>query len=276
MKTWLYALAGATLLNQASFAQEFNEEPVRAKKIHAGLALTSGVLPTNFETNTINRRGLGGFFGLGFGANINFASNVGLYTGLEFHFERFSFEPNETDFRYEFNDKAILLNKDNDADAQGTMRLMERSQTTVAANIPVMLLFRTNMIGYFRYFGKFGLRNSILLRQRVNDNGFVDLVDMPVATTQTKLEGMRAPNDMFFFRSAGGISAGAEWNFAAKTSLSFELGYYYGFTPLFWGNGKTQRNNSSLYEVNPDNNEKVYRSFKANQSVFEVKAILLF
>ena len=116
MKTWLYALAGATLLNQASFAQEFNEEPVRAKKIHAGLALTSGVLPTNFETNTINRRGLGGFFGLGFGANINFASNVGLYTGLEFHFERFSFEPNETDFRYEFNDKAILLNKDNDAE----------------------------------------------------------------------------------------------------------------------------------------------------------------
>jgi hypothetical protein len=273
MKTWLYALAGAALLSQGATAQESTLEATLDKKIHAGLSLSTGMLFTNFETNTISTSGVGGYFGLGFGANFNFSNNIGLFTGLEFHFERFGYQPNNTAFNYDFNDKTILRQGDSDP-AQGTIRLMERRQSTVAANIPLMLLFRTNMIGYFRYFGKFGLRNSILLRQRVNDNGFVDMIDMPIATEQTKLEGMRAPNDMFFFRSAGGISGGTEWNFAAKTSLSVEIGYYYGFTPVFSGNGKLGRKNSTLYTV--ENAERTYRSFKANQSVFEFKAILLF
>jgi hypothetical protein len=271
MKTWLYALAGAAILNQGAVAQESTLEATLDKKIHAGLSLSTGMLFTNFETNTISTSGVGGFFGLGFGANFNFSNNIGLFTGLEFHFERFGYKPNNTSFYYDFDDKNILLNKDDATTAQGSMRLMERRQSTVATNIPLMLMFRTNMIGYFRYFGKFGLRNSILLRQRVSDNGFVS-----AEAAQSKLEGMRARNDMFFFRSAGGISGGTEWNFASNTSLSVEIGYYYGFTPVFWGNGKLDRNNSSLYQINPDNNEKMYRSFKANQSVFEVKAILLF
>ncbi len=274
MKTWLYAAASAVLMSQGAVAQTTDADNGSEKKIQAGLALGSGLLLTNFETNTIANKGLGGFFGLGFGSNINFSNNIGMYTGLEFHFESFGYKPNNKDFYYDFNDKNIYLNRDDSADAQGNMRLMERRQSTVAANIPLMLLFRTNMIGYFRYFGKFGLRNSFLLRQRVNDIGYVN-----AAPAQTKLEGMRARNDMFFLRSAGGVAAGAEWNFAASTSLSLELGYYYGFTPLFWGNGKSDRNGSSLYEmqVNPDNTiTKTYRSFKANQGVFELKAVLLF
>lgn len=271
MKTWLYAISGALFLHQGIHAQTANGDNTLDKKVQAGLALSTGMLFTNFETNTINTNGLGGYFGLGFGANIGFSNNIGIYTGLEFHFERFGYKPNNTAFFYDFNDKAILLNKENGEGVQGNMRLMERRQNTVAANIPLMLLFRTNMIGYFRYFGKFGLRNSLLLRQRVTDTGFVS-----GAAQQTKLEGMRAANDMFIFRSAGGVAAGAEWNFASSTSLSVELGYYYGFTPLFWGNGKADRGGSSLYQINPDNNEKTYRSFKATQSVFELKAILLF
>lgn len=273
MKTWLLATASAVLIGSSTLAQTATNENTNDKKFQAGLALSSGLLLTNFETNTISNKGLGGFFGLGFGSNINFSSNIGMYTGLEFHFEGFGYKPN-IDLYYDYNDKNILVRKEDGAGAQGNMLLVERRQSTVAANIPLMLLFRTNMIGYFRYFGKFGLRNSFLLRQRVNDIGFADN-----ATTQSKLEGMRAPNDMFFLRSAGGIAAGAEWNFAASTSLSLELGYYYGFSPLFWGNGKTNRKNSSLYELetNPDNTTtKTYRSFKANQGVFELKAVLLF
>jgi hypothetical protein len=271
MKTWLYAISGALCLHHGVHAQNANLDNDLDKKVHGGLVLGTGMLFTNFETNKINTNGLGSFVGLGFGANIGLSNNIGIYTGLEFHFERFGYKPNNETFFYDFSDKTILLKKENGEGAEGNMRLMERRQNTVAANIPLMLLFRTNMMGYFRYFGKFGLRNSLLLRQRVTDMGFVN-----GESQQSKLEGMRAANDMFFLRSAGGVAAGAEWNFASSTSLSVELGYYYGFTPVFHGNGKTDRNGSSLYQINPDNNEKIYRSFKASQNVLELKAILLF
>ena len=190
---------------------------------------------------------------------------------MEFHFERFAFETRGTTvFQYDYFDRAIKQNRDGIDAENFTMTLDNRKQNTVAANIPIMLLFRTNMIGYFRYFGKFGLRNSILLRQRVNDAG----VSTENLGQQVKLEGMRAANDLFFLRTSAGIAAGTEWNFAATTSLSIEAGFYYGFTPIFNGNGKENRNGSTLYEVK--NGERVYRSFKANQSVFEIKAILLF
>ena len=41
-------------------------------------------------------------------------------------------------------------------------------------------------------------------------------------------------SSIFLFKSSVGIAGGTEWNFAGNTSLMFELGYYYGLTPLFW------------------------------------------
>jgi len=273
MKLQLFSLTTLLALSlNSALAQTTNPSETAAnKKVHAGLSLSSGMLFTNFETNTVERSGLGGFFGLGFGFNYAFTKNIGLSSGLEFHFERFSFETTGTTvFQYDYFDREIKQNRDGIDAENFTMTLDNRKQNTVAANIPIMLLFRTNMIGYFRYFGKFGLRNSILLRQRVNDAG----ISTENLGQQIKLEGMRAANDLFFLRTSAGIAAGTEWNFAATTSLSIEAGFYYGFTPIFNGNGKENRNGSTLYEVK--NGERVYRSFKANQSVFEIKAILLF
>jgi hypothetical protein len=85
---------------------------------------------------------------------------------------------------------------------------------------------------------------------------------------------MRATNDMFFLRTSAGLSVGTEWNFASSTSLSIEGGFYYGFSPIFNGNGKDDRNINSLYLEN--NGVRTYRSFKANQSVVEIRAVLLF
>jgi len=272
MKISTIIISSGLLISHFSFSQnsEVPSTRVESKKIQAGLTLASGMLFTNFETSHVEKDGLGSFFGLGFGANISLMKNIGIYSGLEFHFERFGYKPtNVFDFNYDYNDKEILRKGDEDV-PQGTMEMQSRRQNTVAVNIPIMLIFRTDMIGYFRYFGKFGLRNSILMRQRVTDTGVSS--ENPAVTT--KLEGMRAKNDLFFMRSSAGIAAGAEWNFASSTSLSFEAGFYYGFSPVFSGFGKSDRNNSSLYVI--DEGTTVYRSFKANQSVFEIKAILLF
>jgi len=257
------------LFTFSTFAQEADSRNnIADKNVQAGLSLTTGMLFTNFETSTIEG-GFGGFIGLGFGANFKLTNNIGLFSGLEFHFEGFRYKPTSgNNFYYDYSDREILQKDDNAA--AKTLLLNERRQSTVAANIPLMLLFRSNMIGYFRYFGKFGLRNSITFRQRVNDVGR----DILAPSESIKLTGMRAQGDMFFLRSAGGIAGGTEWNFASNTSLSLELGFYYGFSPVFSGNGKDDRNSSSLYTQ--EINERTYKSFKANQSVFEFKAIVLF
>ena len=50
-----------------------------------------------------------------------------------------------------------VLTQENSASAEGTMRLQTRSLKTIKMTVPLMLLFRTNYIGDFRYFGKFGI-----------------------------------------------------------------------------------------------------------------------
>jgi hypothetical protein len=139
-----------------------------------------------------------------------------------------------------------------------------------------MLLFRTNFIGYMRYFGKFGLRNSFLLSSKINDTG-VDfasgsLLDPGVSGIN---ENMRAPGDMFFFKSAVGLVGGAEWNFSGSTCLMAEIGYYYGITPL---HVTKKEENMTLYTSGTNNGtgNDAYYSNKATQSQLMFKLSILF
>ncbi len=140
-----------------------------------------------------------------------------------------------------------------------------------------MLLFRTNFIGYFRYFGKFGLRNSFLLSNKINDTGFN--FDPNQILTGTKTEGtndnMSAANEMFFFKSAVGASGGAEWNFTGSTCLVAELGFYYGFTPLYYNRAEEK---TFLYTsgLNNGSGNDLRFSNQAKQTQLMLKVSILF
>lgn len=251
-------------------------QDVEDKKVQAGFVFSGGMLSTQFATNQVDSKGLGSSFGVGMGLHYNFRPNIAFYTGLEFNFDSFKYSPSEGNaFFYDYNDREILLQK-NDGPSEGTMLLSSRKQNPISLTLPTMLVFRTNFIGYFRYYGKFGLRTSFVVNQTVTDEG--ELFDpasiLPVGTNGT-LEKMKANNDLLFIRVAGGMAAGAEWNFVGSTSLMFEAGFYYMFTPLFAGNGKDDRNSSSLYNLNTDGS-RTYRSFKANQMLIEFKVGILF
>ena len=150
------------------------------------------------------------------------------------------------DVYYRYNDNAILT-QDEAADAEGVFQVASRKQKPIYLTIPVMALFRTKFIGYFRYFGKFGLRSSFLLSNSVTDEGtaytkeaagtflndpFVNPVASGTAGTNSNM--IHNKNDMDFFKSSVGLCGGAEWNFTGTTSLVAELGYYYGFTDIHW------------------------------------------
>lgn len=251
------------------------------KKVQAGLILGYGMNFQKMGTKKIASDGVGSDLTIGANANFGFNETIGLCTGIEFDFETLKYKSAGIDnIYYNYNDAQIQNNEETVADVNELFRLNTREQKGVYLTIPTMMVFRTKFIGYFRYFGKFGLRNSFLLKNHINDVGENFLVDdsNPVAsevfgTESGYNENMQAKGEMFFFKSAVGLCGGAEWNFTGGTCLVAELGYYYGFTPIHT-NRKAEK--SYLYTVNTLGTEKSYFSNQANQGQLMFKLSILF
>ncbi len=204
------------------------------KKIQAGLVLAFGPTFQKMGTKIVATDGAGSEFSIGMNLNYAFNENVGFNTGLEFDFSKLKYKTSQDHSIYYYYNDSEILQRDDVTGTSELFLLTSREQKPLYLTIPTMLLFRTNFIGYFRYFGKFGLRNSFLLKHTINDTGFNHDFEVPGELTISNAtnENMSSKGDMFFFRSAFGVVGGAEWNFTGATSLAFEMGYYYGFTPI--------------------------------------------
>ena len=206
------------------------------KKVQAGLTMAIGPNFQKMGTKIMDKDGAGLDLTIGMNANFGFNENIGLCTGLEFDFSTVKYKTSATEqIYYWYNDSEILQQEDVAGTANKELfKLSTRAQKGTYVTIPTMLLFRTNFIGYFRYFGKFGLRTSVLVSSKINDTGVnydVDVPGNPFEVVGDNLN-MKASGDLFFLKSAVGLAGGAEWNFSGSTSLVAELGFYYGFTPL--------------------------------------------
>jgi hypothetical protein len=261
MKLWsltLLALLGITI----SWGQG-----VADKNTQAGLTGTFGLNMLRMGTNKMNSNGVGSNLGIGIMVHSSFknSKNLGLAYGLEFEFGSFKFSPANQTF-YDYNDKEILSDKNSD-DATGAFQLQERAQKPVYVTIPLMFLFKTDFIGDFRYFGKFGVRNNFLVSNKMNDSG----IDM--ATGQAAdFSNMKSSGETFFYNGSVGLTAGAEWNFVGSTVLVAEAGYFYGITPLFLDR---KPENKSLYSGNLITGREYY-SNNANLSQILLKVSILF
>jgi hypothetical protein len=133
-----------------------------------------------------------------------------------------------------------------------------------------MFLFKTDFIGDFRYFGKFGIRNNFLVSNKMNDTG----IENPILSNQVvDFLNMKASGETFIYNGSIGLTAGAEWNFVGSTVLVAEAGYFYGITPLFLDRKK---DNKSLYTKDPVTSESQYFSNNANLSQILLKVSILF
>lgn len=258
-------LLGLSLNSQAQDAAD--------RKVQAGLVLGTGMNFQKMGTKYFNANGVGADMTIGANVNFSLKENIGLNTGLEFDFSSTKYKPSGIDgpVFYQYDDTKILRKKDATV-ADSRFQLSERKQNATYITIPTMVLFRTNYIGYFRYFGKFGLRNSFLLSAKANDKG-VDY-STPVPTEATN-KGMKRKNEMLFYKGSVGLTAGAEWNFSGATCLVAEIGYYYGFTPLYYS---PKDDNANLYTsglTNGTGSDK-YISNAATQSQLSLKISVLF
>ena len=239
-----------------------NAQSVSAKKIQAGMTGNFGLNFQNMGSNKMQTNGVGTDLSIGVIIHTSFknSTNLGLATGLEFDFETLKYEAGADSVFYKYTDNKIL----GEDEAGGTSyQLSERQMKPVYVTIPLMLLFRTEPIGDWRYFGKFGLRNSFMVSQKINDMGF-DVV----SGLEKENVSMKSVGETFFYKGSIGFSAGAEWNFVGTTTLVPEIGFFYGLTPMHF---RFSEKNYTLYD-----NSGTYFYTKSKQNQLLLKISILF
>lgn len=268
----------ATIIGSFPFlsAQETEKD---AKKINAGLSLGTGMNFMSEQTNLLSSSGVGFDFSIGMIGDYSLNNNIAITSGLEFDFTRFRYDLNNN-FQgggpvfVNYSDKDILRGN-SDVTPDGVFRVDERRTRAIYATLPIMLKFQTNYMGYFRYFGRFGVRNSFLMRSRGDFEG----ANVGVGTsTEGSLEDMKISRDLSIYRGSVGMSLGAEWNFAGSTSLVGELGYFYGFTDVHRGGSLigSDDKNLSMYQLENIGAEPKYRSLSATPGQLILKISVLF
>ncbi len=266
------------------YFQNFSQEAAN-KKIQAGLIVGTGLNFTNPTTKFISRDGVGNDLTVGMNFNYNYTPTIGFSTGIEFDFETIKFKT-DSSLYYLYNDSEILTKSQYSNDnifntTNGKVyKITDRKEKPIYLTIPTMLLFRTEFIGYFRYFGKFGLRNSFLLGNTIFDNGFAILNNPSSTAIPLKNENMKSSHrDLALYKGSIGISGGTEWNFTGTTSLVFELGYYYGFLNISRNSaltGDEEKNMSVITQLDNSNHALKYSSLPAKQNQLLLKISILF
>jgi hypothetical protein len=229
------------------------------KKFQIGLVTGGAFSWVKTNTSEIERNGIGAGFVIGIAGNYMFNENVGLASGIQFDIESFKMNfgegitggtPSGTVFygysdtdilKYDFDEKDNVNTLENLGDTAKVLELTTRKYRGKYVTIPFFLKFQTNMIGKFKYYGKFGLRTSILAGVRYDDTGY----DAAYNTTtdefvrtgfspHTLNENMKPVTllkGLTPIRLGIGVYGGAEWNFTGSTFLYLEGGFNYGITP---------------------------------------------
>ncbi|MCB9189097.1 MAG: outer membrane beta-barrel protein [Flavobacteriales bacterium] len=122
--------------------------------------------------------------------------------------------------------------------------LKERSIKANYVNIPITLKMKTKEIGYFTYFGQFGLNIGIRTGAKTNDvvqkitfeeDSLVNTASFYGSNTKINpeditLEKLDLTSAIQPVRLGLKIGGGAEYNFSGSTSMYFEVNYNHYFT----------------------------------------------
>jgi hypothetical protein len=264
-------LGAFILVSGLTFGQT-TAETAADKRVQAGLTTNLGMNLLTMGTTRMEANGLGGNFSIGIVMHSSFKSskNLGIATGLDFDFSTTKYSANVPTY-YRYSDTDIL--KQEQSGGTGFL-LTDRSQKSTYVSVPLMLLFRTDFIGDFRYFGKFGIRNSFMVANKFNDYGQNVDVFGPAPSEMIENNNMKSSGEAFFYQGSVGLSAGAEWNFVGSTCLVLEGGYYYGITPQYLDRKENKRTTFTYDDLNPPS--PFYYSNKSTMSQILFRVSLLF
>lgn len=203
-----------TILTSTAFAQ-YNSEPYYGFRLGLTAHPTIGwVKPETGKSNGVN---LG--FSYGLMADFNFAENYSFATGLTIT----TINGKST----EINPDPYYLPSSNSNPMAYDLKYMLQY-----VEIPLTLKLKTDKIGYFRWYGQFGLSNdfNIGAKQDVQLNG------------KTLFEDIHIKKDINFYRAGLIIGAGLEYDVAKNTSVTTGLTFNNGFTDISDDKNRSVRN----------------------------------
>jgi hypothetical protein len=142
-------------------------------------------------------------------------------------------------------------------------RLRNRLLRYDYVNIPITLKLMTNEIGYFTYFGQFGVDISILASAKARDKAEIVTTTTDSVGTVTETFGAAVQGDFkgiynqtSFANIKLRIGAGFEWNFSGNTSLVVSVSYHNGFIDLVRdANADKIANSEGLYRFDDVRNK---------------------
>lgn len=257
------------------------------KKIRGGLVTGFTINSLAINSTKIERNGAGAGFVIGMTGEYNINQNIAFNSGIEFSMESFKVNYGSTGATklspvfYSYNDTEIIKIGDETTDDKA-FQVLGRKYRAKYVTIPLFMKFQTNMIGDFKYYGKMGLRTSVLAGVRMNDEGFESVksgaeferITSEIITKENmQPEGFK--KGLAIIKMGIGIYGGAEWNFTGNTNLYAEAGFIYGITPLLW------QESGHLIETVLEDNGK-YKTIEAldvknnPMHTFELKIGLLF
>lgn len=219
------------LLGNMAFSQIDNLEN-NAKNIRFGLKGNLSIdwmKPENQKKFLSNGSGLG----LGWGAQLEYRLNktLSIATGFGLQTTKGAIDFDEASSA---NKTYYYLNKDEEFQTFSNVNpltdttfnlflLKDRKYKINYVTIPVSLKMKTKEIGYFTYYGQFGLNLGIKTKAIVEDE--VELNGAPTTNTDLDLNSGAS-----LLRTGLIIGGGAEYTISGSTALFFDITYNYFFT----------------------------------------------
>jgi hypothetical protein len=249
------------------FSNNILSQELKDKKIQMGIVSGTSINLNNTDTKLIKIKNPGYDLTIGMNYIKNYNKNLGFNSGIEFDFSSSKYTFQDTIY-YDYQDNLIISKSEID-NLENNKRffLQERTQKPIYLSIPTMLIFKTEYIGYNRFFAKFGMRHNFVLKNITNDKGALN----------TTNDRMKLKKDLAIYSGSIGISAGTEWNYYGSSSMLFEIGYYYGISNIHRGNSifGEEDKNKTLYFIDKTNNKK-YQTLQSSRNQIAFKISFLF
>lgn len=247
-----------------SFPSRGQNKIEEGKKYQVGL-MTSVTTIFN-KPQTVNMENEGA--GVGFHGGVAFKyfflknNNIGISTGLFFDAENYSIDYRPSNVEnlafYNFEDKEILQFTEH-GDDNDTVVLGQRQYQPIYLTLPIGMQFQTNLIGYFKYFGRIGINGSFLLNTKVTDKVNNAKYFEPTGSLKNLVK-MNTTKELEFFKSSLFVGVGMNWFFAGNTCLHAEVQYNFGITNVFKGESRSlYRKDLSAYSEKMNQDMLVFK-----------------
>lgn len=117
--------------------------------------------------------------------------------------------------------------------------LLSRNYVFRSVDIPLKLKFRAAEVGYFTYYGEFGLTANIITKATAKNNDVIMEQGKPKSTISENEGRFDANDETKFYRGAINFGAGVEWNLVGNTSLLLGANANIPFTNLLTSQSET-------------------------------------